>query len=497
MLEAIKKEANYTHTENGALTHATSGSDCLDLFAAIGALRKAPQRTVIQRFMRAYTEDPDLAMKLLFFSRDIRGGLGERKVFRIILRWLAENHPDSVRKNLARIPEFGRWDDVLVLMDTPCEDDAVDLIWHQLETDLASADMGGDVSLLAKWLPSVNASSEKTVKLGKRLARQLGYNDVQYRKILVKLRGRIRIIENNLRQMDYTFDYSKQPSRAMFKYRKAFHRNDRERYVEFLQKVQAGEATLHADTLMPYELVDPYLLLDQWTFNRKSYMRDISQAEKDTLNATWASLPDFGSGENALAVIDTSGSMYGVKSPTPASVALSLGLYFAEHNRGIFRNHFITFSERPQLIEVKGETFADRLAHAASFSEVANTNIQKVFELILKAAVKHRIPQEEMPQALYIISDMEFDRCTRGAELTNFEYAKKLFAKKGYRLPRVVFWNVASRNAQQPVTKNEQGVALVSGCTPRLFSMVADGQLSPLGYMLEVLGSDRYAAIAA
>ena len=497
MLESIKKEVNFTHTENGALTHATSGCACLDLFATIGALRRATPRTIENRFLRAYTEDPDRAMKLLFFARDIRGGLGERKVFRIILRWLAENHPDSIRKNLAQIAEFGRWDDVLALIDTPCEDDAIDLIWHQLEADLKALDLGGEVSLLAKWLPSVNASSEKTVKLAKRIARQLGYNDAEYRKILVKLRSRIRIIENNLRQRDYTFDYSAQPSKAMFKYRRAFRRNDGERYAEFLQKVQKGEATLHADTLMPYELVDPYLKADLWSFRHGGYMKDISQEERDTLNATWASLPHFGSDENALAVIDTSGSMYCTNSPRPASVALSLGLYFAEHNKGKFANHFITFSQRPRLIELKGDTFTDRLEYAASFSEVANTNIQKVFELILKAAVKNRIPQEEMPETLYIISDMEFDRCADGAEMTNFEYARKLFEKKGYRLPRVVFWNVASRNAQQPVTQNEQGVALVSGCTPRLFSMVAEGRLSPLGYMLEVLNSQRYANIAA
>ena len=497
MLESIKKEANYTHTENGALTHATSGNACLNLFATVGALRKASRRTVESRFLRAYMEDPDLAMKLLFFARDIRGGLGERKVFRIILRWLAANHPESIRKNLSRIPEFGRWDDVLALIDTPCEDDAIDLIWRQLEADLNQLDMGGEVSLLAKWLPSVNASSEKTVKLAKRIARQLGYNDAEYRKILVKLRSRIRIIENNLRQRDYTFDYSAQPSKAMFKYRRAFRRNDGERYAEFLQKVQRGEATLHADTLMPYELVDPWLQSGMWGFPHGSYMKDISQAERDTLNATWASMPDFGGDGNALAVIDTSGSMYCTTSPKPASVALSLGLYFAEHNQGKFANHFITFSERPQLIELKGDTFTDRLQYAASFSEVANTNIQKVFELILKAAVKNRIPQEQMPETLYIISDMEFDRCAKGADMTNFEYAKKLFEKKGYRLPRVVFWNVASRNDQQPVTQNEQGVALVSGCTPRLFSMVAEGQLSPLGYMLEVLESERYADIAA
>ena len=226
MLEYIKNEANRTYTENGARTHSTTCSDCLDLFATVGALRSADEQEILSRFVRAYTENPDLAMKTLFFARDVRGGLGERKVFRICLHWLAGNVPASVRKNLAYVAEFGRWDDLLCLMDTPCENDTLLLIREQLETDLNAMDMGDDVSLLAKWLPSVNASNARTVCYAKRIARFLGMSDRTYRKTLVKLRERIRIIENHLRRRDYSFDYSKQPSRAMFKYRKAFYRND-------------------------------------------------------------------------------------------------------------------------------------------------------------------------------------------------------------------------------------------------------------------------------
>ena len=181
----------------------------------------------------------------------------------------------------------------------------------------------------------------------------------------------------------------------------------------------------------------------------------------------------------------------------PATVALCLGIYFAERNTGAFRNFFLTFSGNPRLVEIKGETILEKVQYCHSFNEVSNTNIQKVFELILRAAVKNQVPQSEMPSTLYIISDMEFDCCTRGAELTNFQYAKKIFAEAGYPLPRVVFWNVQSRNTQQPVTQNEQGVALVSGCTPRIFNMLKSGILSPLGYMLDILGAERYAKIAA
>ena len=489
MLEHIKNEMNLTRTENGAVTLSSSGSDCLDLFALIGALRRANDAEITARFLRAYLENPDLAMKTLFFARDIRGGLGERRVFRVILRWLAYNHGESVKKNLPMIAEYGRFDDLLVLFDTPCEADALALLRAQFAEDLEKLGEDKPVSLLGKWLPSVNASNAETVKAGKKIARAFGLTDAEYRKKLTALRAKIRILENNLRERDYSFDYAAQPSRAMFKYRKAFLRNDGERYRRFMNQVTRGEAKLHADNVSPYELVAPYLC-----YNGLGRM---TKEEKLSLNATWNTLPDFGSGENALAVIDNSGSMYGGMRPMPAAVALSLGLYFAEHNKGAFKNCFVTFSSRPQLIEVKGETFVDRLAYAVSFSEVANTNLEAVFRVILDAAVKNAVPAEELPAKIVIISDMEFDECVENASLSNFENAKVLYEARGYRLPDIVFWNVDSRTRQQPVSMNEQGAALVSGVTPRLFSMIAGGIVSPYVFMMDVLRSERYEKITA
>ena len=356
MLNLLKQEANMTFTENGAVTYETSGSDCMDLFASIGALRRESDDEIIARFVRAYTKNADMAMKLLFFARDIRGGLGERRVFRTILTWLAENKPDSVKKNMYYVAEYGRYDDLLVLLDTPCEKEMLSILQTQFEKDMEAVGKNETVSLLAKWLPSVNASNQQTIRKAKKIAKAFGMTDAVYRKAITALRARIHIIENNLRQKDYSFDYEKQPSRAMFKYRKAFLRNDRERYSEFLTKVSSGEAKLHTDNISPYELVEPYLITD-WDWNSSSFMRDISPEEKAALNATWNALPDFGSEEDAIAIIDTSGSMYCDSKPIPAAIALSLGLYFAEHNKGRFRNHFIEFSARPQLLEIKGETF--------------------------------------------------------------------------------------------------------------------------------------------
>ncbi|WP_172794633.1 DUF2828 family protein [Acetivibrio ethanolgignens] len=496
MLEHIKNEANISLTENGAVTYETTGSECVDLFATIGALRKASNEEIIVRFTRAYTENSDMAMKLLFFARDIRGGLGERKVFRVIVNWLAENEPESVRKNIRYIAEFGRYDDLLALMGTSCEKMMLEYLREQYEADCAAMVKGENISLLAKWLPSVNASNTETVKNAKKIARAFGVNVSTYRKSLSSLRAYLKIIENNLREKDYTFAYEKQPSRALYKYRKAFVRNDGERYAQFLSKVEQGEAKLHAGNIAPYELVEPYLTTG-WYGNSRSFMRSISDEEKRILNATWESLPDFGSDENAIAVVDTSGSMYCQMNPSPASVALSLGLYFAERNRGLFKNHFIEFSERPQLIEIKGETFADRLRYVASFNEIANTNLEAVFDLILKAAVNNNVSQKELPAKLIIISDMEFDCCIGNASVTNFENAKAKYVAYGYKLPEIVFWNAASRNRQQPVRKNEQGACLVSGVTPRLFSMIAGDNLSPYTFMMEVLGGERYAPIVA
>lgn len=487
MLRALKAESQMTRTENGAATYATTGRDCLDLFATIGALRGSGDAEILARFARAYAEDPDTAMRTLFFARDIRGGLGERRVFRVILERLAWEHSDSVKKNLHYVAEFGRWDDLLCLLDTPCEEAALEMIRSQLEEDLAAEQAGSNVSLLAKWLPSVNASNTETVRLAKKIARSLGMRDAEYRKMLAALRRRIAILENNLREKDYTFDYEKQPSKAMLKYRAAFWRNDSERYQTYLDAVAEGKSKMHTGTLAPYEIIRPY------------FVKKVDEAENRALDAAWNALEDFGGEENALVVMDGSGSMYGANRSgvLPITVAMSLAMYFAERNTGAFTGHFITFSRRPQLVQIKGDTLLDRLKYCASYNEIANTDLMAVFRLLLDTAVKNRIPQEELPAKLYIVSDMEFDYCIENADATNLETARRLFEEAGYRLPDIVFWNVDSRNRQQPVRYDERGVALVSGCMPRLFEMAASGDLNPYKMMMETLGAERYAKICA
>ena len=483
MLQFLKMNAGTAFTENGAVTPRSTGSECLDLFATVGALRTRNDQEIHRRFLRAYAENPDLAMKILFYARDIRGGLGERAVFRSVLMFLAENEKASLLRNLPCIAEFGRWDDVLILLNTSARQEAVKLLREQFEADMTALANGENVSLLGKWLPSVNASNAETVRMAKGLAKAFGMQEQAYRKALSALRARIRIIENSLRVRDYTFDYAAQPARAMFKYRRAFLRNDEDRYRAFMEQVKAGRTRLHTGTLMPYELV------------RAAY--DASEKDRAALDVTWNALEDFTGSENALVVADGSGSMYWSGDPVPATVAQSLAIYFAERNHGAFRNHFITFSMSPRLVEIKGADFVEKVRYCRTFNECANTDLLAVFDLILRTAVQHRLPQKELPSTLYIVSDMEFDACAKDASMSNFACAKQMYLSRGYRLPRVVFWNVQSRNEQQPVRMNEQGVALVSGCSARIFSQVMTGALDPYTNMIHTVCTERYQMIRA
>ena len=487
MLNALTYEANLTHTENGAVTHRSSGSDCLDFFAVCGALRHVDENEIVRKFMRAYAEDPDTAMKALFHARDIRGGLGERRLFRCILRYLAYTRTSSVLKNLPLIAEYGRFDDLLILLGSPCENELIRYLRAQLDADLAAMEAGDGCSLLAKWLPSVNTSSHKSRETAKKLCRLLGMREKEYRQTLAKLRAHIDIVESRLCRKDYTFDYDQVPAGALFKYREALLRNDGERYKEYLAAVREGRAKMNTGTLYPYQIV-------------RSAMKEYDEENIRSLDTTWNALPDYCDGRNAIAVIDGSGSMYCDygSGMMPITVALSLGIYFAEHNRGRFRNRFITFSQTPRFVKIKGDTIAEKVRYCMSFDEVANTNLYEVFRLILHATVRYNIPQEELPELLYIISDMEFDAATGGAnDTTVHQKAKKLYDKYGYKLPQVVYWNVCSRNEQVPVTMSESGTALVSGSSPILFRHMMEMDITPFTMMEQILGSERYAPISA
>ena len=488
MLNFLKKENNYTFTENGGTAYRSTNSFCLDMFFKAGAMRNSTAGEIADVVTRAYAEDPDKTMKIVFFARDARGGLGERRFFRCAVSALAKTAPKAVEKNIPLFAEYGRYDDLCVLLGTPLENAAAKVIKAQLDKDMAAMTRNGQASLLAKWLPSVNASSKETRNKGRRMAALLGMTEPAYRRTLAALRAYTDILENRLRERDYTFDYEVQPSCAMFKYRRAFIRNDNERYVNYLNRVHSGEANLNAGRLFPYDIV------------RAALTGNISDEERKSLDAAWKSLPGLtASGrENAIAVIDGSGSMTWGRGIRPIDAALSLGIYFAGHNTGAFANHFITFSQSPRIVEIKGGDIVGKVRYCNTFNEVANTNLEAVFLLILKTAKKYKVSKKEMPARIYIISDMQFDCCIVGGnDESMFRKMRKLFRANGYELPDIVFWNVNSRCDAMPVTRSETGAALVSGCSPAVFDMVMGGDISPEAVMDKILASKRYAPITA
>ncbi len=497
-LQAIKNQLNITSTENGDLAYKSSGSACLDLFSLCGGMRR--NLTDLDKlFAKAYAENSIMAIKILFYMRNIRGGLGERNSFRMLLKELAEVYPEIAKQVLYAVPEYGRWDDVLPLLDTPVKDDVIALIKNQIEEDKKSMENNKEVSLLGKWLPSINASSKDALKYAKIIMNGLGMKAVEYRKLCSALRKEIKIIEDNLRRKDYTFDYSKQPSQAMFRYKQAFMRNDEERYTTFMKKVveqaekiargeeipEDEKVKLNTKTLYPYQIVAPYM--GNWG------RAEVEPAQELSLEASWKALDRSVFDSKTIVVRDGSGSMYsGSENNSPINMATSLALLFAEQLGGAYKNSFITFSESPQLIQIPEtcDTLKKKLKYVSKFDEVANTDIGKVYELLLNVAKNRDVPKEEMIERVVIISDMEFDFCAAG--VSTFEYWKGEFQKAGYELPEIVFWNVAARGTHLPVTQNEKGVKLVSGVSANIFANVVSGDLknvTPYEFLLQMLES--------
>ena len=493
-LDNLKNQTNVAYTENGARAFATTGTKVLDFFSQGGALREAGADRAINIFSQAWSENNELALKTMFYFRDIRGGQGQRGAFRAQLEYLAKISPETVKKNLALIAEYGRWDDLYSLFDVDKGDKTIDLTLreavvetfkNQLIQDIEAFRSGENVSLLAKWLKSENASSKETKRLGYLTRIGLGFSPKMYRKTLSQLRKHLDVVERKVSADKWDdINYEHVPSNAMMKYRKAFDKHDHQRFETFIGKVNAGEAKINVSVTYPYEIVE------------KVRSREI---QASVAQAMWDNLPDYveGSDENSLAVVDTSGSMWG----QPINVALSIGLYLAERARGPYKDHFITFSNRPALQEVVGSTIVEKIQNMQNAHWDMNTNIEAVFMLILNTAVKNSVAQEDMIKRLYIISDMEFDNCTRssnrgGVDETLFQTIKHFYGEAGYEMPALVFWNVNARNVQFPMKADERGFVNVSGFSPSIFKTLMTGEsTSPEELMLEVLGSERYAPL--
>ena len=504
-MNGLTNATNFTYTENGAVTHKTTKSDLLDMFAMGAAMRNRSDSDVIVMFRNAFAENPVYALKCLFYIRDIRGGQGERRFFRVVMRDLATHDTEAARRNLPHIPMFGRWDDLYVFFGTPLQNDALSFIKSQLELDVSCK----APSLLAKWLPSENTSSADTRKNAGIVRKYLGMTHKQYRKTLSILRARINVLERLMSENRWDeIEFDKIPSRAGMIYKNAFARHDLERaqnkgvqtYADFAKD---ETKTVNAKALYPYECVAEAVKVNDissWWGSRNLPLDDTNRL---MCNKYWDNLADYfnGASFNGIAVVDTSGSMTGSQASAPINVAISLGLYCAEKAKGPFAGHYISFASRPQLIKTEGVDFVDKVERIYRTNLVDNTNIEATFDLLLNTAIQNKCSQDEIPQNVIIISDMEFD-AARGygwysnnvpSAETLFEGIARKWAQCGYNLPHCIFWNVDARQNNIPMIGNGP-ISYVSGFSPSIFESIMTGKT---GYdlMMDKLDSDRYSVI--
>lgn len=486
-LNALKDETNYTYTENGGVTHKTTKSALLDMFALGGSMRNRSDEDVILMFKNAYEENPLYALKCLFYERNCRGGQGERRFFRVCIKWLAQHNAAAVRRNLKFIPLLGRWDDLYSLVGTPVEADMFKLWREQLLLDINCE----TPSLAAKWACSENCSSRESKILGNKTRKALGnLTSKEYRKMLSTLRKRINIVESLMSQGRWDeIKFDKLPSKAGLKYRNAFAHNEytRERYAAFMSN---KETKVNAGVLNPVDIANQIF----------SVGYRATSVERNAWQKYWDALPDYyhGHEEPGIAVVDVSGSMWG----QPLNAAVSMGAYIAERGKGPFKNHFITFSDRPELVEFNGVDIYDKFCRAQDADWGGSTNIEAVFDLLLSTARKSKAAADDMPKTLYIFSDMEFNHCVtsnsrRGGMnengiLTVIEVQRAKWHQYGYEVPRVIFWNLDARQNQIPALNGP--FSYISGFSMSGIEAVLSGK-DGYDLMMEVLNSDTYKEI--
>lgn len=501
---------SFGYTENGAVKRTTSGAALYDMFALGAAYRSRSEADCVLLFKNAYEEDPAYALKCLFYIGDVREGQGERRFFRICYRWLIANDEDAARRNLQHIPEFKRWDDLIkVCYNTRLWPEAVAIVRTQLAADVESLMRGPKeaVSLLAKWMPSENASSRETCALANALRSALGWTHKQYRTILSRLRERSNVLERLMSAGKWDeIEFDAIPSKAGIKYKNAFARHDIER-MKSEKAVQSYEdfakdknTTVNAGTLYPYEVVDKAIK----TMYRGYYNRNVALDDTDRLmvNKYWDNLTDYfkDASLDALAVVDTSCSMRADRASSPINVAISLGMYCAERAKGPYAGHYVSFSRTPKLVKVQGADFCDKVKRIYDANLCENTNIEATFDMLLDVAMRNGCTQEDLPKNIIVISDMEFDQA-RGYyrwdkqpnNATLMENIEKKWNHYGYKMPKLIFWNVDARSDNFAMEVKD-GVSFVSGCSPVIFKQVMTGKTA-YDLMYEALNSKRYEVI--
>ena len=488
---------NFGYTENGAVKHNSTANYVLDMFAVGGAYRKRSDKDIETLFGDAYREDKNLALKCLFYLRDVRGGQGERRFFRVAYKWLCRNDEGVARKNFKKIPEYGRWDDLIDIAYAvrPAFDVLfIDIIADQMDLDAHSK----TPSLLAKWMPSENASSKETKEKAKWIMSLLpAISPRDYRKRLSMIRQKINVLERLMSENRWDeIEFDKIPSVAGMKYRNAFAVKEvtAARYKAFM----ADKSTkVNAAVLNPVDIADKVI---------NKHDRNV-----DMLQKYWDNLKDYYNGreENAIAIVDTSGSMWG----TPIAAAVGMGLYVATKSHGPFANCFLTFSSRPRLEKFSGNNIVDIIKNCTQADWGGSTNVEAAMDLILDTAIKGHYKQSDLPARLYIFSDMEFNGCMCGNDVrtnywgtfngdksnayfkTLFEKIENKFARAGYKMPKVTFWNLECRN-EKNIPAIGDNFNYISGFSMSQMEAVMAGK-SAWDMCLEVLLSERYKDIKA
>ena len=468
-VSAVK--AQEARTENGMKARKSTSDACVDLFFKIGAMRG---KDVTKEFVAAYVEDKDVALRIAQHARDARGGAGERKIFRDILVYLEKHDPEAAKALLAKVPEIGRWDDIFV--------------FNTQELKAAAYSMLGDAlreknGLAAKWTPRQGPIAVEVRKF-------FGMSPKFYRKSLVEM---TKVVETQMCAKDWSnINFSHVPSVAAARYKKAFNRNTTAyaAYVASLVKGEDPKVKVNAGAVYPYDVLKGLI---------NSYSNNYDKTELDLLTKQWEALPNFVGDANVLALVDVSGSMScpvgGFNSGsgvTCMDVAISLGLYVADKNKGKFKDTFLTFSSKPELLHLKGN-IVQKVQQMSKSNWDMSTNLHAALDKVLKTAVDGNVPQEEMPSMLLIMSDMQFNACIKFDD-SAMQMMNRKYMTAGYEMPQVVFWNLNAKGSV-PVSADASGVALVSGFSPSILKAVLSADMddfSPRAIMLKALMVPRY-----
>ena len=492
MIKELMKMLNTSYTENGAEGYKTTFKPLMDMNWKAASMRWMKDWELEELITASYKADKLRTLKWLYYLRDVRAGLGERDSFRRLVKILGDKNIFEIYSEgfLKLAGEYGRWDDLVYLLTTgnkKLESLVLNIISKQLNEDRENMLEGKNISLLAKWMPSINTHSAATRECARKTAAYLKMNYKEYRQLLAQMRKYLDVVEVKMSSDEwYDIDYEKVPSRANLIYADAFYRHDSERRDEYLSALKRGEVKINSSVLFPHDIVHKYWFCSE---------------VDDVMEELWKNLPDKVNGnETTIVVADGSGSMSAPISPksgvTNLDAANALAIYFAQRCQGEFKNRYITFSHSPQLVHLDGKNLLENIKIALKHNEVANTNIEKVFDLILRTAVKNKMKQEEIPANILILSDMEFDGAVDGRHDTKlFEELKTRFAKAGYKLPKLIFWNLYSRTNTIPMLENEAGVVLVSGFSQNILDMVMSGETDPYKCLLSVLDGERYQAV--